>query len=69
MCLHSTGWKFSVLETQTILIELLANFEFRLPKNYKGVRRTNATPVMIPTVLGDRAAGTRMDLEVSILQD
>jgi hypothetical protein len=69
VCLLSAGWKFSVLETQTILIELLANFEFRLPKNYKGVRRTNATPVMIPTVPGDREAGTRLDLEVSILQD
>jgi hypothetical protein len=53
---------------QTVLIELLANFEFRLPKNYRGVRRTCAT-VMVPTVPGDRGAGTRLDLEISTLQD
>jgi hypothetical protein len=53
---------------QTILIELLANFEFRLPKDYRGVRRTGAA-TMIPTIPGDRGAGTRLDLEVSILQD
>jgi hypothetical protein len=54
---------------QTILAELLANFEFRLPNDYKGVRRTNAMVIMIPTIPGDREAGTRLDLEVSILQD
>ena len=53
---------------QTILIELLANLEFQLPKDYKGVRRTGAA-TMIPTVPGDRGAGTRLDLEISILQD
>jgi len=51
---------------QTVLIELLANFELHLPKNYKGVRRTGAT-TMIPTIPGDRGAGTRLDLEISIL--
>jgi len=65
---HSAGWRFSLLETQTILIELLANFEFRLPDNYRGVRRTNAA-TMIPTIPGDREAGTRLDLEISILPD
>jgi hypothetical protein len=67
-CLCSVGWRFSVLEMQTILIELLANFEFRLPKDYKGVRRTGAA-TMIPTVPGNREAGTRLDLEVAILPD
>jgi len=62
------GWKFSILEAQTILIELLSNFEFRLPQNYKGVRRTGAA-TMIPTVPGDRGAGSRLDLEISILSD
>jgi hypothetical protein len=53
---------------QTVLIELLANFEFRLPKNYQGVRRTYAT-VMAPTIPGNRGVGTRLDLEISVLQD
>ena len=53
---------------QTILIELLANFEFGLPKDYKGVRRTSAS-TMIPTIPGDREAGTKLDLEISILPD
>jgi len=53
---------------QTILIELLANFEFGLPKDYKGVRRTGAM-TMIPTVPEDRGAGTKLDLEISILPD
>ena len=53
---------------QTILIKLLANFEFRLPKDYRGVRRTGAA-TMIPTIPGDREAGTRLDLKISILQD
>jgi hypothetical protein len=62
------GWRFSVLEIQTVLIELLANFEFRLPKNYQGMSRVWAT-FLIPTIPGDRDAGTRLDLEVSILPD
>jgi len=68
MRLHSAGWKIAIHEMQTLLIELLANFEFRLPKDYKGVRRTGAA-TMIPTVPGDREAGTRLDLEVCVLQD
>jgi cytochrome P450 len=68
MCLPSAGWRFAIYEIQTIIIELLANFEFHLPKNYRGVRRTGAA-TMIPTVPGDRGAGTRLDLEVSILPD
>ena len=51
-----------------ILIELLANFEFRLPKNGTGVRRTGAM-TMIPTVPGNREAGARLDLDISIIQD
>ena len=66
--LPSAGWRFSVLEMQTILIELLANFEFRLPKDYKGVRRTGAG-TMIPTIPENEGAGTRLDLEISILPD
>lgn len=64
----SPGWRFSILEMQTILVELLTNFDFRLPKNYKGVRRTGAA-TMIPTVPENRGAGTRLDLEISILPD
>jgi hypothetical protein len=51
-----------------VIIELLSNFEFRLPENYKGVRRTGAA-TMIPTIPGDQGAGTRLDLEISILPD
>ena len=53
---------------QTVLVELLANFELRLPKDYKGVRKASAD-TMIPTIPGDREAGTKLDLEISILQD
>ena len=66
--LPSVGWRFSVFEMQMILIELLANFEFRLPKNGTGVRRTGAM-TMIPTIPGNREAGARLGLEISILQD
>jgi len=66
--LPSAGWRFSVLEIQTILIGVLTNFELRLPKDYKGVRRTGAA-TMIPTIPGDRGAGTRLDLEISILPE
>ena len=66
--LPSVGWRFSVFEMQMILIELLANFEFRLPKNGTGVRRTGAM-TMIPTVPGNREAGARLDLDISIIQD
>ena len=55
-----------MLEAQTILVELLAKFEFSLPKNYKGVTKTPVTN-MAPTIPGDREAGSRLDLEVSIL--
>jgi hypothetical protein len=68
MCLPSAGWRFATYEIQAIIIELLTNFELRLPKNYKGVRRTGAV-TMIPTIPGDKEAGTRLDLEFSILPD
>ena len=51
-----------------MIIELLSNFEFRLPENYNGVRRTGAA-TMIPTIPGDQEAGQRLDLEISILLD
>ena len=66
--LPSAGWRFSLLEAQTVIIELLSNFEFRQPGNYKGVRRTGAA-TMIPTIPGEQEAGPRLDLEVSILPD
>jgi len=60
------GWRFTLLELQMLLIELVSSFEFTLPANGKNVCRSSF-PLMSPTVEGEPGAGTVLFLGVSII--
>jgi hypothetical protein len=64
----SSGWKFTILEIQMLLIELISDFEFTLPTNGKSVRKTSST-IMVPTIEGERDSGIVLFLNVSVVGD
>ncbi|KIK60888.1 hypothetical protein GYMLUDRAFT_244041 [Collybiopsis luxurians FD-317 M1] len=58
------GWRFAVLELQTILYELLRNFEFSATPELDNVQRVTAF-IMIPAIEGELEKGSRMPLKVT----
>ena len=54
----------SVLELQTLLAELVSNFEFSMNQQSEKVRRLPCA-VMVPVVSGEEAKGAHMPLKVS----
>ncbi|KAJ8509305.1 hypothetical protein ONZ45_g8509 [Pleurotus djamor] len=54
------GWRFALLELQALLIELIENFEFRMPKDVEILRMPAG--VMVPMVKGRMHEGTQMPL-------
>ncbi|GJJ11632.1 hypothetical protein Clacol_005868 [Clathrus columnatus] len=60
------GWRFSLLEMQAILIELLENFEFSpSPGNVEIIR--GSTGVMAPMVKGSTSARTQLPITLTPL--
>ncbi|GJJ11625.1 hypothetical protein Clacol_005861 [Clathrus columnatus] len=60
------GWRFSLLEMQTILIELLENFEFSpSPGNVEIIR--GSTGVMAPMVKGSTSGRTQLPITLTPL--
>jgi len=55
----------SVLELQTLLVELISNFEFSMNEQSEKVRRLPCA-VMVPAVSGEEAKGVQMPLKVSL---
>jgi len=55
----------SILEIQTLLVELVSNFEFSLNEKSEMVRRLPCS-VMVPAVRGEEAMGVQMPLKVSL---
>lgn len=55
----------SVLELQTLLVELVSNFEFSMNERSQMVRRFPSA-VMVPLVSGEEAKGAQMPLKVSL---
>jgi len=53
------------LELQTILVELVSNFEFSMNEQSEKVRRLPCG-VMVPVVSGEEAKGAQMPLKVSL---
>ncbi|KAG2756654.1 cytochrome P450 [Suillus brevipes Sb2] len=59
------GWRFALLETQAVLVELVENFEYRFPEGVE-VIRLNAG-LMAPMIEGKMDEGLQMPLEVSVI--
>ncbi|KAK0452219.1 cytochrome P450 [Armillaria borealis] len=61
------GWRFALLEYQTILVQLTKNFEFSIdPTTVSKVRR-EAAMIMQPTIDGEYEKGPQLPLRVSLV--
>lgn len=56
----------SVLEIQTLLVELISTFEFSMNQQSEKVRRLPCA-VMVPAVSGEESKGAQMPLKVSLV--
>ncbi|KAF8515698.1 cytochrome P450 [Hysterangium stoloniferum] len=63
------GWRFSMLEMQVILVELVENFSFKPDPGNSEVKRGMASSVMQPMVKGREHEGACMPLLVTAVQD
>ncbi|KAH9935136.1 PAH-inducible cytochrome P450 monooxygenase PC-PAH 1 [Epithele typhae] len=61
------GWRFSIIEMQAILVELIEHFEFAIPDDKPEILRYPAG-LVAPLVKSDMAAGPQMPLRVSLAQ-
>ncbi|KAF7790145.1 hypothetical protein EIP86_001097 [Pleurotus ostreatoroseus] len=61
------GWRFTLLETLSLLVELIENFRFSLSSEEAEIMRVPAG-IMIPMVRGRMGEGTQMPLHVSLVQ-
>ncbi|OCH87516.1 cytochrome P450 [Obba rivulosa] len=59
------GWRFSVMESQALIAEILENFEFSPPPNPPEILRLPSS-VMAPAVRGEK--GIQMPLQISIVE-
>ncbi|KAI0338646.1 cytochrome P450 [Trametopsis cervina] len=61
------GWRFSLIEMQAIIVELIENFEFSLPKEDMEILRM-PVGVMAPMIKGRQQEGVLMPLNVRPLK-
>ncbi|KAK0186090.1 cytochrome P450 [Armillaria mellea] len=61
------GWRFAVMELQSVVAELLSNFEFSVPKGAPELQHGPAGIVLIPTVPGKADEGPQIPLLVTPL--
>ncbi|KAI0743376.1 cytochrome P450 [Daedaleopsis nitida] len=62
------GWRFSVIEMQALLAELVENFNFAPPADKVEIDRAIAGLVMVPIVHGKEEMGKIMPIRVSLAQ-
>ncbi|RDX48105.1 cytochrome P450 [Lentinus brumalis] len=60
------GWRFTVIEMQSLVAELVENFRFAPPSEDVVIQRSPAGPVMTPTLRGKEDVGTAMPLRISL---
>ncbi|KAI0697725.1 cytochrome P450 [Cerioporus squamosus] len=60
------GWRFTVIEMQALVAELVENFRFAPPSEDVVIQRSPAGPVMTPTLRGKEDEGTAMPLRISL---
>ncbi|SJL11749.1 uncharacterized protein ARMOST_15157 [Armillaria ostoyae] len=61
------GWRFAVMEMQTVLANLIQNFEFRLPEGVV-IQQFPGAQAIMPVVKGEAYLGSRVPLKVTILE-
>ncbi|PBK89331.1 cytochrome P450 [Armillaria gallica] len=62
------GWRFAVMEMQTIRANLILNFEFSLPEGGVEILRFPGSPAVVPIVKGEAHLGSQLPLRVRALQ-
>ncbi|KAK0458900.1 cytochrome P450 [Desarmillaria tabescens] len=63
------GWRFALLEYQTILVQLMKNFEFSIDPSIVSKILREAAMVMQPTIDGEYEKGPQLPLRVSLVSD
>ncbi|KAK0216613.1 cytochrome P450 [Armillaria nabsnona] len=61
------GWRFAVIEMQTILANLIQNFEFTLPEGMV-IQQFPGAQAIVPVVKGEAHLGSRVPLKVRSLE-
>ncbi|KAK0214208.1 cytochrome P450 [Armillaria fumosa] len=61
------GWRFAVMEMQSVIAELLSNFEFSIPKGAPELQDAPAGIALIPLVPGKANEGPQVPLRVTPL--
>ncbi|TFK92813.1 PAH-inducible cytochrome P450 monooxygenase PC-PAH 1 [Polyporus arcularius HHB13444] len=61
------GWRFSIIEMQALLVELIEKFEFSIPEDKPEIIRF-AGGLMTPLVASEMHLGSQMPLQVSLVQ-
>ncbi|KAK0232642.1 cytochrome P450 [Armillaria fumosa] len=61
------GWRFAVMEIQTILASLILNFEFSLPEGGVEILRFPGSPAVVPIVKGEAHLGSQLPLRMKVL--
>ncbi|KAK0245097.1 cytochrome P450 [Armillaria nabsnona] len=61
------GWRFAVMEIQTVLANLIRNFEFSLPEGVV-IEQTPGAQAIVPVVKGEKHLGSRVPLKVRRLE-
>ncbi|KAK0229262.1 cytochrome P450 [Armillaria nabsnona] len=61
------GWRFAVMELQSVVTELLSNFEFSMPKGVSRLQHSPAGIALIPIVPGKAEEGAQIPLLVTAL--
>ncbi|KAK0442285.1 cytochrome P450 [Desarmillaria tabescens] len=61
------GWRFAIMELQTILARLIQNFEFFLPEGGVEMQQFPGSPAVVPVVKGKAHLGAQVPLRVKVL--
>ncbi|KAK0486627.1 cytochrome P450 [Armillaria luteobubalina] len=61
------GWRFAIMELQSVVVELLSNFEFSIPKGALELQDAPAGIALIPIVPGRANEGPQVPLRVTPL--
>ncbi|KAK0446574.1 cytochrome P450 [Desarmillaria tabescens] len=61
------GWRFAIMETQTIIANLILHFEFGLPEGGIEIMQFPGSPAVVPIVKGKAHLGSQLPLRVRAL--
>ncbi|KAG7450918.1 cytochrome P450 [Guyanagaster necrorhizus] len=61
------GWRFAVMQLQTVLANLLLHFEFSLPEGGVEIQHFPGSPGVVPVVKGKAHLGSQIPLRVGVL--